>query len=167
MSMADIFTQTYPIIERSAKLITRSRKASEWRDLINTTYLCLHSKPLPTAPDEFVKFFGRSMKIEHAGAKSSFNTRFRFIYDDINEGSVTDKSDKCLIEKNKDEVSVLKKSLPLHEQVLYDLYFIADLTTEEIYEQLNAEGYDIPIHRVYTMIRDMKKRVRKWSSILE
>lgn len=177
--MGELFERTYPQILVSAKLITRRRNSNP-RDLINTTYLYLSKNDTyPFEPIQFTKWFVKVMKILHDKPKSSFNAMAvssakELVYDpvDLSEEAEEYKQEEAeapshLKSERADQfvkLSKFKKTLPLHEQFMFDLYFFGGMSCMEITKQLNAEGYNIRWHGVKAMIRSIKDKmeVQTW-----
>jgi hypothetical protein len=177
--MGEIFTRTYKDIHRSAKLIT-SRKGSNTLDLINTTYISLQKKPaFPTEPDQFIKYFSRSMKLMHSLPDSPFYRQYRSRESALNHDPIDERDHHSLASSDDENIpshlslkqvdqykslQAFKKSLPLHLQALFDLYYINELRCPEIHAQLIKEGYDITRHRVFSYVKQIKVKFESWKS---
>jgi hypothetical protein len=54
-----------------------------------------------------------------------------------------------------------KKSLPLHEQLLFELYYEKELSVYKITDYLNEEpGYDMCKDRIYEMLNSIKHKLK-------
>lgn len=167
VNMGELFNLKYTEINIGAKNITRRRDIRKAPDLINTTYLALSKKTPPQCPEQFLKWFVKSMKFLHDKPKSKFNElcyskaidmdiEIPDFSEPIEVKPDTGNAPMHLSQERANQFSLLesfKKSLPLHEQLIFDLYFLGGLSGYDITDQLRSEGYDI--HRV---------RVNKWVS---
>lgn len=175
MTFGEILTQEYPKILYSAKLITRKRNVHQAPDLINTTFIALSHKNPPSNNHEFVKWFVASMKLLYIKPQSKFNA---LAYSKAMELKIElcdhDEVDQSIEDYEAPEhltpyqagkyISLLKfkKRLPLHEQYLFDLYFLGGMSCNEISRELNDDGYDIPSFRVSNMVKSIKDKLDKW-----
>lgn len=174
--MGEIFTETYPNILHSAKLITRRRNVKNAPDLINTTYICLSKKEYPTDPIKFTKYFVTAMKLLHDKPQSAFNklaysTALSIDFDIRDHSEETEQVTEdfelpTYLSSNRvgQFISLVKfkKTLPLHEQYIFDLHYFGNTSCNEIARQLNAEGYDIHRVRINKMVQSIRTKLNKW-----
>lgn len=176
--MGELLTKTYTDINRSARLITQKSKANHL-DLINTTFIALQKKgTFPQAPDEFLRWFSRSMKIMHSFPQSQFNRQYRthelnLCFEPIDTGhqdlepsnelpdTPTHLSDKQANQYR--QLQNFKNSLPLHSQYIFDLYYIGELSGDQICRKLNdEEGFDISRDHIYKLLKEVRIKFDIW-----
>ena len=188
MTLGELFSHNYQYLALVAKRITRRKNIKLANDLINQTYLDIHDKEYPKNGDEFIKWFSKCMKNRYVWKNSNFNKNTQLIAgNELPEQSdptaqadielsteETNDTTKELIEVSSGmkkervlkyiEVIEFKKSLPLHEQYLFDLYFNNDLSTRKISKQLSEEtGYDMHFKRINSMVNEIKAKIKlKW-----
>ena len=157
MNMGELFTLKYKDIHSSARNIGRKRAP----DLINSTYLELSKVEHPSDPEHFLKWFCKGMKLRYGYSKSNFNqlatSKALETVEIIQEEEPTPIKDKSF-----ESLIKFKKSLPLHEQLIFDLYFINGLSGYDITDQLNQEGYSIHRKRVNGWVLTIKNKLDKW-----
>ncbi len=190
MTLVELFNHTYPKIQVTANRITQRRNVSQASDLINSTFIQVNAVPIyPVEPDQFVKWFTKCMKNVYVWPNSQFNTTNALIksadHKDQADPSAllqielsvenTTEATKEFIEVSSSmtkerasqylKVLEFKKSLPLHEQVLFELYYEKELSTRKISEYLNQEpGYSMTKDRINDMVNSIKRKLKevKW-----
>lgn len=121
-------------------------------DLMNDTYLHLVNKAVNVEnQDEFVKFYRVCMRNLYL---DSFKKKGIKIVDVIEIECVEVQTDLI------DKLEVFKKSLPLHEIYLYELYFETGLSSVKIAELLNEDGYNISYRYIENFLLNIKKKLR-------
>lgn len=180
MLMGELFEVKYKEINNVAKLITRRKDIRLAPDLINTTYLEISKfKTKPTCPNQFFKLFCHRMKFNIQSPVSKFNKQFRtkeseLTFDMVGDISEVDKTEvdnyKAPTNLNYERAGqyssllVFKKSLPLHEQVIFDLLYFNDLSARDITKQLHIEGYQTSRNNVNKMVNSIKTKLEKWKT---
>lgn len=177
--MGEIFTDTYPNILHSAKLITRRRNIKKAPDLINTTYIYLSKYEYPTDPIQFTKRFVSVMKLLYDKPESAFNklaysTALSVDFDikdqseEINQ-IIEDIELPTNLSSNRvlQFISLVKfkKTLPLHEQYIFDLHYFGNTSCNEIARQLNTEGYNIHRVSINKMVQSIRTKLNKWKQL--
>lgn len=171
----------WPLLTKWAKRWHRD----EWGELLSqyTIYIHKNWKRFSSIPDgdERLKFSQTWMRNNVEWTNSEFNKTIRTnnlpeVYEmpDVAEeayldiGCETDREDikEFLIDLNKRyselevsriiELRAIYIELPLHEKVLWDLYFNQMLSMRTIGEKL-----DLPLSAVYQMIKELKIKVRE------
>lgn len=183
MTLGEIFTHTYPEINIVAKRITRRRDVNQAPDLINTTFVELHKHSLyPTSPEDFVKWFSRSMKQQYVWRNSNFNLSNKIQSDqeieDIEDTGIdlellsesTNEATKDFIQVSSSmkkervlryiQVLEFKKSLPLHEQEVFELYYVNDIPIRKLLQLLNETGDCISYESVRQMVNSIKTKIK-------
>ena len=172
--MGEVFSISYPQIKKSAHLITR-RTSRNAKELINQTYIELHEKSHPKAPDEFTKWFVKAMHLRSLPKSTFFQqTTYRTFESSTLEQTepespvleyeppfIPESLPSELVPKYISLIS-FKKWLPLHEQVIFELYYESNLSGHEITRNLNSEGYSINRHNVNKMINSIKTKLAEW-----
>lgn len=184
MTLGEIFTHTYPEINAVAKRITSRRNIKQAPELINVTFFELHRHPYPSNPDEFIKWFSKSMKQQYVWTKSAFNnvnkiTSNEAEIEDIEDNSMdlellseeTNQATKEFIHVSSSmkkervikyiQVLEFKKSLPLHEQEIFELYYVNDIPIRKLLELLNETGDCISYESVRQMVNSIKTKIDK------
>lgn len=161
MNLGEMFTISYPEIKRSAELITRRRNVSQATDLINSTFIRVQALKAPESCAEFVKWFSTCMKNDYVWSQSEFNKNNIIIGDELPMDIKEDEPQ----ENRYQQVMVFKKSLPLHEQYLFELYYEKDLSIQTITDYLNEDPcFDMSRRRLDLMVNIIKKKLKnhKW-----
>lgn len=154
MTLGEIFSHTYPKIHIVANRITGQR--SKAHDLISSTFIEISDKPYPNQPDEFIKWFSKCMRNLYGWSKSQYNKDNSFIGSELrdlpNEEAKTDIYP---------QVVKFKKALPLHEQIIFDLYYINGLSCNEIAKQLSRDfDYELHYKSIEGMVNSIKTKIK-------
>ena len=177
--MGELFTNNYNELYIVAKRITQRKDYRMAPALINETYIQLQHKIPPKCPNEFVKWFSKSMKQQYFWKETSYNKNERItsidtgidIPDTENFNlsiEDTNQQTKELIEINSGmktermlkyiQVLEFKENLLLHEKYLFELHFTNGLSGREIARNLNMSKNSIilMINKIKTKLKQYK-----------
>lgn len=154
MNFNSLVESNYKDLLTIANHITGCRDKAH--DLMNDTYIHLVKKDINVETrDEFVKYYRVCMRNLYL---DSIKKRGLKIVEVSEIECIEVESDLI------DKLELFKKSLPLHEIYLYELYFEAGLSSVKIAELLNEDGYNISYRYIENFLLSIKKKLKakKW-----
>lgn len=185
MTLAEMFNATYPELLIRARRITQRQSITYAPELINSTYLDIHQDyTYPSDKQEFIMWFSRAMKLRYIGARSNFNkgisgsgncelqdcpdedsTSFEIHVEDTNQATkeLIEASSSMKKERLLKYIQVLefKRTLPLDEQMIFDIHYQHGLSSRAISKRLSEEtGFDFHYQRVNKMINSVKLKLQ-------
>ena len=158
------------LIERNYSNLTKVAKRiapQHFHDLLTDTYLNVLNANVPQDDQEFIKYFSRCMSNNYRNQKSTFNKNF--VIKEINCNfvhtfEVEDVNKDDLIQ----ELADFKKSLPTHEEILFELHFELNLSYADIAKKLSIKsGYDITVFSMFKLIKPIREKLKckEWKSL--
>jgi RNA polymerase sigma factor (sigma-70 family) len=188
MTLGELFSHNYKELHAVARRITRRRDINLAPALMNETFIDVHHETkYPGQSDEFVKWFSRAMRLRFISQRSAFQKNHASCGQSLElDAEIPDHESHTGMELAPEDASpatkelievsssmkkerVLKylkvlefrKSLPLHEQYLFDLYYSNQLSTRAISDQLSKEtGFDMNYQRINIMVNSIKAKIK-------
>lgn len=174
-----IFTENLKELKLIARRITQRGKACDPLELINETFISLHNKPAPKQPNEFIKWFSRSMKLTYIAERGQIQKNKLQAGNEPPELSFLPSAP---IYKNQNDTNgtpshlnatqallfirliKFKKELPLWEQIVFELHFEKKLSAKKIVSEVKGDVNKRTIDAIIKSIND-KLKLKKWKRL--